>query len=161
MSEEALRQLEAETEGYVTAELDGQLFGLKLTQVRDVFLPKGICPVPMAPKPVAGLLNLRGRIVTAIDLRACLGLPARDPDAPSVAIGIERGNELYGLIADKIGNVLRPEPETFEPNPVNLGAGWADICAGVYRLDDGVLMVLDLEGILDLARPGGPQLTAA
>ena len=68
-------ETEQATEGYVTVVTGGQLFGLKLERVRDVFVPRGLSEVPLAPPEVAGLLNLRGRIVTAIDLRRRLGLP--------------------------------------------------------------------------------------
>jgi len=136
-------------EGYVTAMVGDQLFGVALSEVRDVFVPKGICRVPMAPPAIAGLLSLRGRVVTAIDLRRRLGLPPREADAPSVAIGIERGQEVYGLIADRIGNVLRPAAESFEANPINLDAGWAGVCAGMHRLEEGVMVVLDVESLLN------------
>ncbi|ODA67715.1 Chemotaxis protein CheW [Methyloligella halotolerans] len=136
-------------EGYVTAMVGDQLFGLALTQVRDVFIPKGICRVPLAPPSVAGLLSLRGRVVTAIDLRRRLGLPLRGEGEPSVALGIERGAEIYGLIADRIGNVLRPSAESFEPTPINLTSRWSEVCAGLYRLDQGVMAVLDVESLLD------------
>lgn len=136
-------------EGYVTAMVGGQLFGVSLTQVRDVFVPKVITRVPMAPPAIAGLLSLRGRVVTAIDLRRRLGLPAREPDAPCVAIGIERGQEVYGLIADRIGNVLRLSAESFDPNPINLDANWSGVCTGLHRLDEGVMVVLDVESLLD------------
>lgn len=148
-------------EGYVTARLDGQLFGLGLPQVRDVFVPRGLCPVPLAPAWIAGVLNLRGRIVTAIDLRRRLGFPARSDDGRGIAIGVERDEDLYGLIADEIGDVLRPPPESFEPNPVNLDALWAPMCAGVHRLETGTMIVLDLEGVLDIARQDSAAQAAA
>ncbi|MFD0986579.1 chemotaxis protein CheW [Methyloligella solikamskensis] len=146
MSDQIRRRAE---EGYVTAMVGDQLFGVALTQVRDVFVPKGICRVPMAPPSVAGLLSLRGRVVTAIDLRRRLGLPAREADAPCVAIGIERGQEVYGLIADRIGNVLRPAAESFEANPINLASSWSEVCAGMHRLEEGVMVVLDIESLLN------------
>jgi purine-binding chemotaxis protein CheW len=143
---------ERAAEGYVTARVDGQLFGLGLCEVRDVFVPKGICTVPLAPPAVLGLLNLRGRIVTAIDLRRRLGLSPRAEDAETIAIGIARQNELYALVADAIGDVLRLPVESYEPNPVNLDPHWADVCAGVHRLEQGTMMVLDVEGVFDFGR---------
>ena len=97
--------VEAKT-GFVTVRTAGQLFGLGIAQVRDVFVPKGLSTVPLAPPEVAGLLNLRGRIVTAIDLRLRLGLPRREADASRIAIGIEERGELYGLLVDEVGDVL-------------------------------------------------------
>ena len=88
------------TQGYVTVITAGQLFGIKVGRVRDVFVPRGLSSVPLAPPEVSGLLNLRGRIVTAIDLRRRLGLGPRDDGAPAIAVGIEERGELYGLIVD-------------------------------------------------------------
>ena len=142
------------TQGFVTVLIAGQLFGLKLERVRDVFVPRGLSRVPLAPPEVAGLLNLRGRIVTAIDLRRRLGLPPRGDGAAPVAVGIEERGELYGLIVDKVGDVLRLAPGTYDANPVNLDARWARVCAGVHRLDQGLMVVLDVDKVLDLARFG-------
>ena len=97
------------TEGFVTVVTGGQLFGLRLERVRDVFVPRGISRVPLAPPEVAGLLNLRGRIVTAIDLRRRLGLPPREDGGSPVAVGIEERGELYGLIVDRVGDVLETQ----------------------------------------------------
>jgi purine-binding chemotaxis protein CheW len=96
-------ELEQATEGFVTVVMGGQLFGFRLERVRDVFVPRGLSPVPLAPPEVAGLLNLRGRIVTAIDLRRRLGLPPRADGGAPVAVGIEERGELYGLIVDRVG----------------------------------------------------------
>jgi purine-binding chemotaxis protein CheW len=142
------------TEGFVTVMTGGQLFGLKLERVRDVFVPQGLSPVPLAPPEVAGLLNLRGRIVTALDLRRRLGLPPREAGAPTVAVGIEERGELYGLIADSVGDVLWLEPSHYETNPANLDPRWAQVCSGVYRLDGRILVVLDIDKVLDFSQFG-------
>lgn len=91
--------------------------------------------MPLAPPEVAGLLNLRGRIVTAIDLRRRLGLPPRADGGTPVAVGIEERGELYGLIVDRAGDVLRFKRSSYDANPANLDRRWAKVCAGVYRLD--------------------------
>jgi purine-binding chemotaxis protein CheW len=142
------------TEGFVTVVTGGQLFGLRLERVRDVFVPRGLAPVPLAPPEIAGLLNLRGRIVTAIDLRRRLGLPPRSDGGTPVAVGIEERGELYGLMVDRVGDVLRLRPSTYDANPVNLDQRWAKLCAGVYRLDHGLMVVLDVDKILDLSQFG-------
>jgi purine-binding chemotaxis protein CheW len=142
------------TEGFVTVATGGQLFGLRLERVRDVFVPRGLSPVPLAPPEIAGLLNLRGRIVTAIDLRRRLGLPPRSDGGTPVAVGIEERGELYGLMVDRVGDVLRLKPSTYDANPVNLDQRWAKLCAGVHRLDHGLMVVLDVDKILDLSQFG-------
>ena len=144
--------LPEEHEAFVTVETAGQVFGLDLDQVRDVFVPRGLSPVPLAPNEVAGLLNLRGRIVTAIDLRRRLGLGPRHASTSPVAVGIERHGELYGLIVDRVGDVVRLPRSRREANPVNLEARWAEVCRGVYQLEDGLMVVIDVEKVLTFDR---------
>jgi purine-binding chemotaxis protein CheW len=148
------RNGEQATEGFVTVTTAGQLFGLKLDRVRDVFVPQGLSTVPLAPPEVAGLLNLRGRIVTGLDLRRRLGLSPREARAPTVAVGIEDRGELYGLIADKVGDVLWVKLSAYEANPANLDPRWAQVCSGVYRLDDDLMVVLDVDKVLDFSQFG-------
>lgn len=142
------------TEGFVTVVTGGQLFGLRLERVRDVFVPRGLSKVPLARPEVAGLLNLRGRIVTAIDLRCRLGLPAREDGGAPVAVGIEERGELYGLIVDRVGDVVRVKRSSYEANPVNLDQHWTKVCAGVHRLDHGLMVVLDVDKVLNLSGLG-------
>jgi purine-binding chemotaxis protein CheW len=146
--------LEEATEGFVTVVTAGQLFGLRLERVRDVFVPRGLSQVPLAPPEVAGLLNLRGRIVTAIDLRRRLGLPPRADGGTPIAAGIEERGELYGLIVDQVGDVLRLKRSSYEANPVNLDKRWGQLCAGVHRLDRDLMVVLDVDKVLDLNQFG-------
>jgi len=153
MSAEA-NELEQATEGFVTVVTGGQLFGFRLERVRDVFVPRGLSLVPLAPPEVAGLLNLRGRIVTAIDLRRRLGFPPRADGGTPVAVGIEERGELYGLIVDRVGDVLRLKPSSYEANPVNLDQRWRKVCTGVHRLDHGLMVVLDVDKVLDLSKFG-------
>lgn len=141
------------SEGFVTTLTAGQLFGIRLNRVRDVFVPLGLSRVPLAPPEIAGLINLRGRVVTAIDLRRRLGLPPRADAIPPVAVGIEERGELYGLIVDRVGDVLSLPPTSFEPNPPNLDAAWMQASLGVYRLRTELMIVLDIDKLLDLRRP--------
>src|SRR5262252_8541360 len=92
---------------YVTVMLDGQLFGLPISRVQDVFVPDRLTRVPLAPPEVAGILNLRGRVVTAIEMRARLDLGTRAPGRPVMAIGIELKGESYGLLVDAVGEVMQ------------------------------------------------------
>jgi len=135
---------------YVTFTTAGQLFGLPIECVQDVFKPTSITKVPLAGPEIAGVLNLRGRIVTAIELRSRLGLSARERGATPMAIGIEARGESFGLLVDVVGEVLKlPEAER-EPNPVNLDRNLSRLAAGVYRLDGQLLVVLDIDRVLDL-----------
>lgn len=150
MSEKHLKEKTGTTSEFVTVEIENQLFGLPIAQVEDVFMPDAITVVPLANPEVAGVLNLRGRIVTAIDMRRRLDLPPRKTDGPPMAVGIEYNQESYGLIIDKVGEVLLLDSSTFEKNPANLDARWSSISAGVHRLDGKLLVLLDVERILDI-----------
>src|SRR5579863_3938361 len=91
---------------YVTAMIGGQLFGLPILRVQDVFMPDRLTRVPLAPPEIAGVLNLRGRIVTLIDMRRRFGLGERDDSESPMAIGVESRCESYGLLIDSVGEVL-------------------------------------------------------
>src|ERR1700744_6511356 len=92
---------------YVTFTTADQLFGLPIECVQDVFKPARMTRVPLAGPEIAGVLNLRGRIVTAVELRIRLGLGARDRDNGPMAIGIESQGESFGLLVDTVGEVLK------------------------------------------------------
>jgi purine-binding chemotaxis protein CheW len=138
---------------YVTAMIDRQLFGLPIARVQDVFVPARITRVPLSPVEVAGVLNLRGRIVTIIDMRRRLGLPARSTPGPDMAIGIDRDGEAYGLLVDSMGEVMRISDAARVANPVNLDSSLAAVSAGVYRLEGTLLVMLDVDRVLNFDIP--------
>jgi len=135
---------------YVSVYLGAQLFGLPIERVQDVFIPGKMTAVPLAGREIAGLINLRGRIVTAIDMRRRLGLPDRERGIQPMAVGVEFNGESYGLVIDSVGEVLKLNNENREPTPVNLDARLARVAAGIHRLDDQLLVILDVDRILDL-----------
>jgi purine-binding chemotaxis protein CheW len=136
---------------YVTAVVGGQRFGLPILRVQDVFVPERLTLVPLAPPDVAGLINLRGRIVTLIDLRSRLGLGAAPAgDEPPMAIGIEWRGESYGLLVDNVGEVLKLDDNRREANPVNLDSRLAELSTGIHRLDDQLLVLIDVDRVLNL-----------
>ena len=135
---------------YVTAQIGGELIGLPILRVQDVFIPEAPTRVPLAPPEIAGVLNLRGRIVTLIDMRRRLGLAPSAGDIARMAIGVEARGESYGLLIDGIGEVLRLDDEAREPNPVNLDPRLARVSAGIHRLDDQLLMLIDVDRVLDI-----------
>ena len=134
---------------YVTVMIGGQLFGLPISQVQDVFMPDRLARVPLASAEIAGVLNLRGRIVTAIDMHGLVGLGKRASDRPAMAVGIEFHGESYGLLIDSVGEVLQLAENTREPVPVNLDAHLARVSSGVHRLEKQLLVVLDVDRIFD------------
>jgi len=135
---------------YVTAMIDGQLFGLPIVRVQDVFIPQRLTRVPLAPPEIAGVLNLRGRIVTLIDLRRRFGLGERKEGEDVMAIGVESRGESYGLLIDRVGEVVELDGVAREPNPVNLDQRLAQMSSGIHRLDDQLLIVVDVDRVLDI-----------
>ncbi len=135
---------------YVTLTTGGQMFGLPIERVQDVFKPSRITPVPLAGAEIAGVLNLRGRIVTAIDMRRRLDLEVRDDGQAPMAIGIELKGESFGLLVDAVGEVLKLPDDEREPNPINLDRKLARVSAGVFRLEGQLLVVLDIDRVLEL-----------
>ena len=146
-----ISMLETMTE-YVTATVGGQLFGMPIARVQDVFVLDRLTRVPLSPPEIAGVLNLRGRIVTAIDLRRRLGLAPPSEVRKRMAIGIEFKGESYGLLIDMIGEVLNLPSSGRESNPVNLEARLARVSAGVHRLEDRLMVVLDVDRVLDVGQ---------
>lgn len=140
----------AELTDYVTFTSAGQLFGLPIERVQDVFKPNHMTRVPLAGPEIAGVLNLRGRIVTAIHLCNRLDLPPCADDAAAMAIGIEWSAESFGLLVDAVGEVLKLRDAEREPNPINLDRRLARVSAGVFRLEDRLMVVLDVDRVLDL-----------
>ena len=132
----------------VSFSIAGQLFGIAVLEVRDVLRPQPISRISLAPPDIVGSLNLRGRIVTAIDICHRLGLSAAEPPAKRMSIVVEHGDELYALIVDSIGDVLSLSAEDYERNPVTLNPRWREISAGIYRLESGLLVVVDIARLL-------------
>lgn len=135
----------------LTLTVAGQLCGVPVLAVRDVLGLQSITRIPLAPPEVAGSLNLRGRIVTAVDLRTRLGLPARDPATPAMSVVVEVGGELYSLLADQVGEVLSLDEGERAPNPPTLEEGWRQVSLGVHRQGDDLLCLMDVERLLAIA----------
>jgi purine-binding chemotaxis protein CheW len=144
----------------LTLTVAGQLCGVPVMGVRDILGAQTITPIPLAPPEVAGGLNLRGRIVTAVDLRRRLGLPPREAGSPApMSVVVEGGGELYALLADAVGDVLALPESGLAPNPPTLDPLWREVCAGVHQNVPGaggeaasarLLIMLDVERVLDI-----------
>jgi len=137
-------------EEFVTVIIADQLFGLPISRVSDVFMLTDMTVVPLSIPEIAGVLNLRGRIVTAIDMRQRLGLPPRDSDETAMAVGIEMNRENFGLVIDHIGDVLHLPVNDFDANPVNLDPRWKSVAQSIFMLDSELLVILDVDRVLDL-----------
>ena len=137
---------------FVTLDLAGQLCGLPVSSVRDVLRHQAIAPVALSAPEIAGNLNLRGHIVTAIDLRRRLQLPPAPEGEGRYAVVTEERGEMYALLADRICDVITPDPTRFEPVPPTLPPNWARYSAGLYRLESCLMIVLNLPQLLALSK---------
>ncbi|HEX9789629.1 MAG TPA: chemotaxis protein CheW [Kiloniellales bacterium] len=138
-----------ETQDFVTFSIADQLFGLPVLLVQDVLSTYQITRIPLAPPEICGSLNLRGRVVTAMDVRIRLGLKPRPKDAHYMSIVAESEGELYSLMVDTVGEVLPLSDSNFERNPPTLDAKLRSFSYGIYRLEKGLLVVLDVKRLLD------------
>ncbi len=136
---------------YVTFTTAGQLFGLPITQVQDVFTLANLTRVPLSGCEIAGVLNLRGRIVTVIDLANRLGLDRSTNAAAQMVLGIERGAESFGILVDRVGEVRSLPDAEREAAPINVDRELDAIATGVFRLDDKILVAIDADRTLDFA----------
>lgn len=137
---------------FVTLTLADQLCGVPVQGVRDILSEQAITRIPLAPSEIAGSLNLRGRIVTAIDLRRRLQLPSAPAGQPRMSVVAEQGGELYALLVDQVSEVMTLRANAFERNPPTLPPEWAAFSNGVFRLDGKLLVVLDVGRLLAVGR---------
>lgn len=134
---------------FLTIIIAGQLFGIPVLQVQDVLGAQKVTRIPLARPEVAGSLNLRGRIVTAIDVRCRLNLPPRPENQREMSVVVEHDGELYSLVIDEVGDVMSLQDGDFENNPATLDPLWRSISAGIYRLEKHLLVVVDVPKLLD------------
>lgn len=133
----------------VTLRIGGQLFAINLELVDDVFKPEQFTPIPSVRPEIAGILNLRGRIIVAINTDLLLGLPP--VDAPIVGrqmVNIKYLNESYGLLADSVGDVVAFCATDIKPNPINLDGDLAIYSQGILRLNGELMTVLMADKII-------------
>lgn len=137
-----------QTTEFLTIMVDNQMFGIPVLQVQDVLRQQTVTRVPLAPPEVAGALNLRGRIVTAINVRCRLGLPDLPAGTRTMSVVVEFDHELYSLIIDRVGDVLSMQNKDFENVPPTLDPTWRDIANGIFRLENQLLVIVDVPRLL-------------
>ncbi len=140
----------ADAHMYVTMRVDRQLFGVNVKHVRDVLRQQKITPIPLAPSEVAGSLNLRGRIVTVVDVRSRLGLAQRSEDEKSMFVVVEQKNELYSLKVDSVGEVLTVSDHAVEKPPAHMDPRWQQVATGIHKLSGELLVIVNIQNILDI-----------
>lgn len=137
---------------FVTLMVAGQWFGIPVLAVQDVLGPQRITRIPLASREVAGSLNLRGRIVTAIDIRQRLGFAPREDAQAAWSVVVDKGGELYSLLVDQVGEVLSLPTSRLERNLTTIDQGLREVSDGIYRLEDTLLVVLAVQRLLELRK---------
>lgn len=128
---------------YCTFWVDSLYLGIDVHKVQEVMRTLETTPVPLAPTAVVGLINLRGQIVTAIDLRQRLGLPARPADRPPMNVVMRTEDGAVSLVVDEIGDVIEIHADAFEKNPDTMRGELRELIRGVYKLNGQLLLILD------------------
>lgn len=140
-------QLDYENQ-YVSFWVRDQLFGVPVNAVQEVLNPQSIARIPRARDEIAGLLNLRGQIVTAVDLRKRLGLPAFGGERGSMNVVVRHGQESYSLLVDDVGDVINVSGQRLEAVPGTLDSHWKSLTRGVFRLEKRLFIILNVAAIL-------------
>ena len=135
---------------YCTFYLDDLFLGIDVLKVQEILLYQDTTPVPLAHPVISGLINLRGQVVTAMDLRLRLGLTERDPDQLSMNVIVQTKGDTVSLLVDEIGDVVEVEDSAFEPPPETIQGAIRELIDGVYKLDGQLLLVVDAEKTMDL-----------
>lgn len=131
------------TRQFCTFYVDNLFLGIDVQQIQEVIRYQGMTRVPLAAASVSGLINLRGQIVTAIDLRRRLDLPLRKPDEPPMNVVVRDGENAVSLLVDRIGDVLEIDDDLFESPPSTVRTVARELIIGAYKLPDRLLLVLD------------------
>jgi purine-binding chemotaxis protein CheW len=149
----------AQSSQFCSFYLDRLLFGVPLQDVQEVIRELPMTPVPLAPAAVSGLMNLRGQLVTAIDLRRRLGLGPCAADMQPMNVVVRREDGAVSLLVDQIGDVVEVEEATFERPPETLQGAVRNMIIGVHKLEGKLLHVLDTERACQVA-PSGEVVSA-
>ncbi len=140
----------AEERKFCTFQLENEWFGVDVLQVQEVVGYAEVTPVPLAPSPIAGLMNLRGQILTVIDLRRCLGMPERKPYPLPMNLILSPSEAPVSFQVDQVGDVLSVDESTFERLPEPVSGRARELISGVYKLDGRLLHSLDAGQVIRL-----------
>ncbi len=132
----------------VLMRVNSQLFGVPVEYVQDALKQQKVAPIPLSPPDIVGSINLRGRIVTVIDLRKRLKLPEKEQVKPPMFVVIEYKNELYSLIVDSVSEVINISKDNIENSPTNLSVNWKEVSSGICQLERELLIVINVPALL-------------
>lgn len=144
----------AEPRQYCTFMLDNLYFGVDVKEVQEVIRFHDMTPVPLAPGVIRGLINLRGQIVTAIDLRRRLELPPAKDGRKPMNVVVHSDDSVTSLLVDQIGDVVEVDEESFEKPPDTLEGAARELILGAHKLDKRLLLVLDTKRVVELPENG-------
>ncbi len=132
--------------------LDGLYFGVEVLKVQELIRYQEMTRVPLAPTVIRGLINLRGQIVTAVDLRSRLGMPERAPGHDPMNVVVRTDDGAVSLLVDEIGDVVEVQEDQFERAPETIKGRATDLITGVYKLPHRLLLVLDVDRAIAVER---------
>ena len=135
---------------FCTFKLDGIFFGIDILQVQEIIRRLSFTRIPLAPTLIEGLVNLRGQIVTAIDMRLRIGLPPRPADKQPTHVVVRTEDGAASLLVDEIGDMMELSDDAFEAPPDTVQGPARDLISGVYKLEHGLLLVLDTTKTVNL-----------
>lgn len=140
-----------ETGQFLTACVNNHYLGFPIEMIQDVIGIQDITNVPMSVGSIAGILNLRGRIVTAIDMRRRFGEDSDITVAEPMGVIIESDEELFSLLVDRVEDVMSVSLANLEKPPATLSPIWSNVCHNVYQVKDRILIIVDPDRILDFS----------
>jgi purine-binding chemotaxis protein CheW len=141
---------------YATFFVDGLFFGVDVLEVQEILREQTMTPVPLAPAEVEGLINLRGQIVTALDMRRRLGLAPRNTATAAMNVVIHTGGGAVSLLVDEIGDVIETGSAPLEPPPENLSSQTRDLIAGIFQLEERLLLLLNVDKTVQVTAAPAP-----
>jgi purine-binding chemotaxis protein CheW len=139
--------------------IGGYLFGVDVALVQEIVRLQAMTPVPLSGQEIAGLINLRGEVLTAIDVRSRLGLPPAPPDRDPINVVVRVNEEPVSLLVDEIGGVVEVSQITFESTPTTVDAVVRPLILGAYTLPDQLLLALDARRVLAMESTLAPSAT--
>jgi purine-binding chemotaxis protein CheW len=151
LKQESSPKFTLENKKFLNVHVENQTLGIPTLAIQDVLQGLKIVPVPLAPAHVAGLLNLRGRIVVAIDVRASIGLPPlNNSHRKTYNVIVSHKDEFFSLLVDSVGEITEILPEQIEKNPDNLTQRWKAISHGIYKFKDKLLIIANIQKLIGL-----------
>jgi purine-binding chemotaxis protein CheW len=133
---------------YVLFKLNNELFSMNVENVKDILLPHQIIPIPLSSSEIVGCINLRGRIVTTIDLKQKIDLQSDQNFAKSMIIVVENNDYLYGFLVDSVVCVLHLNENDISPSPGNFSQKWDQVSTGIFNYNQQIVVILDNDILL-------------